>query len=114
MTGRKIRLHFWLAVVFFAAAPPAPIIAASQDGLLEAARREGELVYYASMNVAEANAVISAFEKRYPCIKVKLNRSGSGRLLTRVLPEARAKRIFADGIQTGEFGRHVFSRSGIL
>ena len=114
MTGRKIRLHFWLAVVFFAAAPLAPIIAASQDGLLEAARREGELVYYASMNVAEANAVISAFEKRYPFIKVKLNRIGSEKLLTRVLTEARAKKIFADVIQTVEFSMHIFSRSGIL
>jgi len=114
MTGRKIRLHFWLAVVLFAAAPPAPIIAVSQDGLLEAARREGELVYYASMNVAEANAVIGAFEKRYPFIKVKLNRIASEKLLTRVLTEARAKKIFADVIQTVEFSMHIFSRSGIL
>ena len=89
-------------------------MAASQDGLLEAARREGELVYYASMNVAEANAVIGAFEKRYPFIKVKLNRIGSEKLLTRVLTEARAKKIFADVIQTVEFSMHIFSRSGIL
>ena len=88
--------------------------AASQDGLLEAARREGELVYYASMNVAEANAVIGAFEKRYPFIKVKLNRIGSEKLLTRVLTEARTKKIFADVIQTVEFSMHIFSRSGIL
>ena len=114
MVGRKTRLHFWLAVVLFSVASPAPIMAASQDGLLEAARREGELVYYASMNVAEANAVISAFEKRYPFIKVKLNRIGSEKLLTRVLTEARAKKIFADVIQTVEFSMHIFSRSGIL
>ena len=114
MAGRTTRLHFWLALVFFAAASPAPISAASQDGLLEAARREGELVYYASMNLAEANAVIGAFEKRYPFIKVKLNRIGSEKLLTRVLTEARAKKIFADVIQTVEFSMHIFSRSGIL
>jgi iron(III) transport system substrate-binding protein len=89
-------------------------MAASQDGLLEGARREGELVYYASMNVAEANAVIGAFEKRYPFIKVKLNRIGSEKLLTRVLTEARAKKIFADVIQTVEFSMHIFNRRGIL
>ena len=89
-------------------------MAASQDGLLEGARREGELVYYASMNVAEANAVIGAFEKRYPFIKVKLNRIASEKLLTRVLTEARTKKIFADVIQTVEFSMHIFSRSGIL
>ncbi len=114
MAGRTTRLHFWLALVFFAAASPAPISAASQDGLLEAARREGELVYYASMNLAEANAVIGAFEKRYPFIKVKLNRIGSEKLLTRVLTEARAKKIFADVIQTVEFSMHIFNRRGIL
>ena len=114
MAGRTTRLHFWLAIVFFAAASPAPISAASQDGLLEAARREGELVYYASMNLAEANAVIGAFEKRYPFIKVRLNRIGSEKLLTRVLTEARAKKIFADVIQTVEFSMHIFNRRGIL
>jgi len=58
--------------------------------------------------------VIGAFEKRYPFIKVKLNRIGSEKLLTRVLTEARAKKIFADVIQTVEFSMHIFSRSGIL
>ena len=66
------------------------------------------------MNLAEANAVIGDFEKRYPFIKVKLNRIGSEKLLTRVLTEARAKKIFADVIQTVEFSMHIFSRSGIL
>ena len=55
---------------------------------------KAKLVYYASMNLAEANALIGEFEKRYPFIKVKLNRTGSEKLLTRVLTEARAKKIF--------------------
>jgi iron(III) transport system substrate-binding protein len=81
---------------------------------IELARREGEVVYYASMNLAEANALIAEFEKRYPFIKVKLNRAGSERLLTRILTEARAKKTFADVIQTVEFSMHIFRRRGIL
>ena len=88
--------------------------AAAADSLIEAARREGEVVYYASMNLSEANALIGAFEKRYPFIKVKLNRTGSEKLLTRVLTEARAKKNFADVIQTVEFSMYIFSRSGIF
>jgi iron(III) transport system substrate-binding protein len=87
---------------------------ATTDILVAAAKREAEVVYYASMNLSEANAVIGEFEKRYPFIKVKLNRSGSEKLLTRVLTEARAKKTFADVIQTVEFSMHIFNRSGIL
>jgi iron(III) transport system substrate-binding protein len=66
------------------------------------------------MNLAEANIMIAEFEKRYPSIKVKLNRAGSEKLLTRVLTEARAKRGSADVIQTVEFSMHILTRSGVL
>jgi len=71
-------------------------------------------VLYASMNIAEAKTTIDEFEKRYPFVKVKLNRSGSEKLLTRVLTEARARKTIADVIQTVEFSMHVFNRSGLL
>jgi ABC-type Fe3+ transport system substrate-binding protein len=89
-------------------------LAATQDVAVDAAKREGEVVFYASMNLGEANALIGEFEKRYPSIKVKLNRAASEKLLTRVLAEARAKKNFADVIQTVEFSMHIFNRSGIL
>jgi iron(III) transport system substrate-binding protein len=101
-------------VLLSAVASPYAVGAATYDAISEAARREGEVVYYASMNLAEANAIIGEFEKRYPYIKVKLNRTGSEKLLTRVLTEARAKKNFADVIQTVEFSMHIFRRSGIL
>lgn len=88
--------------------------AASTDALLDAAKREGEVVFYASMNLAEANIMIAEFEKRYPFIKVKLNRAGSEKLLTRVLAEARAKRVAADVVQTVEFSMHILKRSSVL
>jgi len=87
---------------------------ASTDANLDAARREAEVVFYASMNLAEANIMIAEFEKRYPPIRVKLNRSGSEKLLTRVLAEARARRVSADVIQTVEFSMHILKRRGVL
>ena len=88
--------------------------AASSESLIDAAKREGEVVYYASMNLSEANAIVAEFEKRYPFIKVKLQRTGSEKLLSRVLTEFRAKKIFADVIQTVEFSMHIFNRTGAL
>ncbi len=66
------------------------------------------------MNLSEAHALIGEFEKRYPFLKVRLQRTGSEKLLTRVLAEARAKKHFADVIQTVEFSMYVFHRAGIL
>ncbi len=109
----KILRNFLLAIGLTAAVP-ATARAAASDNLIEAAKREGEVVYYASMNLSEANALIGEFEKRYPFIKVKLNRTGSEKLLTRVLTEFRAKKIFADVIQTVEFSMHLFNKSGAL
>ena len=108
------RRRLFLAALACAAALRSAATAATADALLEGAKREGEIVYYASMNLSEANAVINEFEKRYPFVKVKLHRTGSEKLLTRVLTEARAKRNFADVIQTVEFSMHIFSRGGIL
>ncbi len=92
---------------------PASLAAPSKE-VIEGARKEGEVVVYASMNLGEANAMIAKFEERYPFVKVKLNRTGSEKLLTKVLTEARANKSFADVIQTVEFSMHVFNRKGVL
>lgn len=112
-------VKFAMAAFFTMALLPAlvsPVFSATagNDALIEAARREGELVYYASMNLAEANAIIGEFEKRYPFIKVKLNRTGSEKLLAKVMTEYRTKKLPADVIQTVEFSMHLFNRAGVL
>lgn len=105
-------LVFFLALI--AALWVSKVRAASTDALLDAAKREGEVVFYASMNLGEANIMIAEFEKRYPSIKVKLNRAGSEKLLTRILAESRAKRVAADVVQTVEFSMYILKRSGVL
>ena len=116
MTSAMARLQKWLVftLLLLAAGSLPNVRAASTNAILDAAKREGEIVFYASMNLAEANIMIAEFEKRYPSIKVKLNRAGSEKLLTRVLAEARAKRVAADVIQTVEFSMHILKRSGVL
>jgi iron(III) transport system substrate-binding protein len=107
---------FWLLILssLLLICPSQMLHAASNDALIEGAKREGEVVFYASMNLGEANNLIAKFEARYPFIKVRLNRTGSEKLLTKVLTEARAKKMFADVIQTVEFSMHLFNRSGVL
>ena len=75
--------------------------AAAQFGppeLIEAARREGKLVFY-SANVAESETpVINAFNKRFPFIKVEFLRAPGNQLLQRVKTEAAAGKLLADVI----------------
>lgn len=116
MASSMAGLQRWLVftLLLLAAGSLSNVRAASTDATLDAAKREGEIVFYASMNLAEANIMIAEFEKRYPSLQVKLNRAGSEKLLTRVLAEARAKRVAADVIQTVEFSMHILKRSGVL
>ncbi len=88
--------------------------ASGNNSFIESAKREGKVVFYASMNLGEANTVINEFQKHYPFVKVKLNRTGSEKLLTKVLTETRARKMFADVIQTVEFSMHLFHKNGAL
>jgi len=106
----KIFLTFSVNAALFLVAAKAAL----GEGSMELAKREAEVVYYASMNLSEANALIGEFERRFPFIKVKLNRATSEKLLTRLLAEYSAKRSFADVIQTVEFSMHILARRGIL
>jgi iron(III) transport system substrate-binding protein len=91
-----------------------PAVADIDERLLEAAKKEGEVVFYASMNITEANALIESFKKKYPFLDVNLNRTGSEKILTKVLTEARAGKHLADAIQTLEFSMHTFMKRGVL
>jgi iron(III) transport system substrate-binding protein len=87
---------------------------AATEKLIEGAKKEGELVYYNSMNMEESTALIPRFEKKYPFLKVRLNRNGSEKLLTKVVAEHQAKRTFADVVQTVEFSMYTLRKLGII
>jgi len=85
--------------------------AASMEQWIEGANKEGEVILYASMNLEETNTMIARFEQKYPFVKVKVNRTDSEKLLTKILIEARAKKSFADAIQTLGFAMHTLKKS---
>ncbi len=88
--------------------------AATKGELVELAKKEGQVIVYASMNVEEVDALTARFQERYPFLKVNVNRLGAERLLTRILAEARAKKSFADVVQTLGFSMHTLRKKGIL
>ena len=58
---------------------------------LEAAKKEGEVVYYTTMTLDQSKTVADRFEKRYG-VKVTVFRTGGGPLLNKIFTEARGGR----------------------
>src|ERR1700704_1688612 len=64
--------------------------------LIDAAKKEGKLVYYTANFAEVEQEVIKAFNKRFPEIKVEMVRAPGGQLITRVKTEAAAGKLSAD------------------
>ena len=62
----------------------------AQDARLEAAKKEGKVVWYTSLALPSAEKVAKLFEAAYPGIKVEVHRTGSQRILQRVMQELQA------------------------
>ena len=80
------------------AAPPAPATVTPQ--LIEAATKEGKVVFYSAIDLKVTQGLARMFEKKYPGIKVQVERSGSERIFQRVSQE-RANNIFAVDVIDG-------------
>jgi iron(III) transport system substrate-binding protein len=87
-----------LALLAPAAAAPAPQQVTPQ--LIDAAKKEGKVVFYTAIDLAVAEKIAKNFEAAYPGISVQLERTGSERIFQRVAQE-RAANIFAADVLDG-------------
>ena len=100
LVRRKLCLA-WCIVASFA------ISAYAQDGsdpkVVQAARKEGEIVWYTTMSSDQSNAFMARFQQKYSFLKPSVIRLGGSALLNRVLTEAKAGKNFFDVVHgTGE------------
>jgi iron(III) transport system substrate-binding protein len=99
----KFRLHFLsLAVLFAAFAPPQVLYSqpAPHSALVDAAKKEGRLVWYTSMAIDTSKPLLDAFQKEYPFIKADLVRGGEEQLMTRITSETRGGMWAFDAVST--------------
>jgi len=97
-----------LAILFGASA------ASAQDAKVEAAKKEGKVVWYTSLALPSAEKVAKLFEAAYPGIKVDVNRTGSERILSRVMQELQAGIKNVDVIHTSDAGHFVLLKNKSL
>jgi iron(III) transport system substrate-binding protein len=81
--------------------------AAAQDARVEAARKEGKVVWYTSLALPSSEKVAKLFEAAYPGLKVEVHRTGSQRILQRVMQELQANLKLVDVIHTSDAGHFV-------
>ena len=93
----------------------APAAEAPTPALIEAAKKEGKVVWYTSVDLPLAEKVGKAFETKYPGIAVRVERSGAERVFQRIGQEA-ASNIRACDVVNSSDAAHmiVWKRDGWL
>src|ERR1041384_3076137 len=74
---------------------PAVCCSQSDPKLVEAAKKEGEIVWYTSMTYDQSQVLMQAFQAKYG-IRPVLIRLGGGAVMNRVLTETRARMVAYD------------------
>ena len=95
-TSRLARvMQFLLAFILLF---PWNLRAASDPKIVEAAKKEGELVWYNTLVQPHANGVIDLFMKQYPFIKATFWRGGGTQVYSKLMIEGRAGRYDWDTV----------------
>ena len=83
--------------------------------LIEAARKEGKVIHYTSVDLPLAEKVAKAFEAKYPGIAVRIERTGAERVFTRIAQERSSNIHACDVVQSSDAAHFVvWKRDGIL
>ncbi len=110
MKRQRVCLLFLLCLLF----EPSATASAQTDAWVEGARKEGHVVFYASMEVQSAQRLVTGFEKKYPFIKVDATRIGSERMTTRLIAEAQARKVRADVVHQSGFDFYGVLQKGVF
>ena len=95
-----------------AAAPPAEPVT---PALIEAAKKEGQVIYYTSTDLPVAEKLAKAFEAKYPGIAVRVERTGAERLFQRIGQEYSSNIRAVDIVNSSDAAHFiVWKRDGVL
>src|SRR5437660_8015734 len=95
-----------------AAAPPAEPVTTA---LIEAAKKEGKVIYYTSIDLPVAEKIAKAFEAKYPDIAVRTERSGAERIFQRIGQEYASRIHSVDVVNSSDAAHFIaWKRDGLL
>src|SRR5215203_4253785 len=94
-----------------AAAPPAEAVT---PALIEAARKEGKVIYYTSVDLPLAEKVAKAFEAKYPGIAVRVERTGAERVFQRIGQEYQSRIYAVDVVNSLDAAHFIVWRRDVI
>jgi iron(III) transport system substrate-binding protein len=95
-----------------AASPPPTAIT---PALIEAAKKEGKVVYYTSIDLPLAEKIAKSFEAKFPGVAVRVERTGAERLFQRIGQEYASNIHAVDVVNSSDASHHiVWKRGGLL
>jgi iron(III) transport system substrate-binding protein len=101
--------------LFASVASSAPSATAVTPQLVEAAQKEGSVVFYTSIDLPVAERIAKAFEAKYPGIAVRVERTGAERVFQRIGQEY-TSRVYAVDVVNSSDAAHlvVWKRDDLL
>jgi len=100
--GRYVSAFFMPVALLSAAASAAPSPTPLTPQLVDAAKHEGKVVFYTSLELQTAEKIGKAFEAAYPDISVQVERNGCERLRERLAAERASNIRVADAIDCSD------------
>ncbi len=93
----------------------APAATAIDQKLIDAAKKEGKVVWYTAVDLPVAEKVGKAFEAKYPGVTVRVERSGAERVFQRIGQEYTSNIHAVDVVNSSDAAHFiVWKRDGIL
>ena len=87
-------------------------VTAQTQEVIDGARKEGQLVFYSGIPIPDAQAILTALEKKYPFIKSTFYRSTGPALVSRIQTEQRAGTHVWDVMNSTGFEPYVLLEQG--
>jgi iron(III) transport system substrate-binding protein len=103
------------ALLLILGVAPAAAAMAQDAALIQAARKEGKVVWHTSLALPSSTAIAHYFQDKYKGIEVEVHRNGSQRVLQRFMQETSAGIKNADIVHTSDAGHfELLKDKGLL
>jgi iron(III) transport system substrate-binding protein len=101
--------------MFASVASSAPPASAVTPQLIDAAKKEGKIVFYTSIDLPVAERIAKAFEAKYPDIPVRVERTGAERVFQRIGQEYASGIHAVDVVNSSDAAHFIaWKRDGLL
>jgi iron(III) transport system substrate-binding protein len=104
-----------LSLMHWRAWAAAPLPAQVTQELIEAAKKEGKVIWYTAVDLPVAERIAKAFEAKYPGIAMRVERSGGERIYQRIGQEYASNIHAVDVVNSSDAAHFIaWKRAGIL